>query len=158
MKLRGTNFEKLDDWDDWYVSGDGSLDSEAAEKLALTLQTESLRKGLYCVAGVVEDGYGVYLVPQKGIKYVIGSFDVGSHGQDSPESAYDEVREADAKNPLIPYFADEAGIKAKFSKPVSEDLIALLLDSMSSVEAMMEDDDDVEGYIRKNNGIHLWWD
>jgi|GEM_PF-4987034 hypothetical protein len=160
MKIKNNSFEPLNDSDGWYVFGDGSDDPESAEQQALALQKESLDKGYYCVCGVVGDeGYGLYLVPQKGIRYVIETFEVGSHGGAEPESVFAEIELADAENPLIPYFADKAGIKAKFTKPVTKELLAILEESMSSIEAMMDPEEgSIDGYIREHNGIHLWWD
>ena len=158
MKLKDITFEPLDDWDGWYIAQIPELDSSTAEKKALTLQDEASQKAVYCVAGVVDEGYGLYLVPQRGIKYVIEAFEVGSHAGAEAESVYDEIREADNKNSLIPYFADEAGIKAKFTSPVTTEILSILNESLYSSDAMADDDGELDSYIRKHNGVHLWWD
>ena len=158
MKIKNTTFESLDDYDGWYVAGGGE-DPEVVEKKALTIQRDALAKGFYCVCGIVgEEGYGLYLVPKRGVRYVIETFEVGSHVGSEPESVYSEIAEADAANPLIPYFADASGLKAKFSMPVTDELLAVLSESLSSGESMMDDDGEIHPYIKKHNGVHLWWD
>jgi len=158
MKIKNTEFESLDKYDGWFVSG-GAEDYESVEKKALTMQREALAKGFYCVCGAVGgEGHRLYLVPQRGVRYIIETFEVGSKDGIEPESVYSEISEADASNPLIPYFADGAGLKAKFSEPVTDELLTVLDESLSSVEPMMDDDGEIRPYIKKQNGIHLWWD
>ncbi|MDB6130192.1 MAG: hypothetical protein JWM04_1299, partial [Verrucomicrobiales bacterium] len=72
MKIKNKEFEPSQEHEGCYVYGDGSEDSETAESEALALQSEALRKGYYCVCGVVNgEGYGLYLVPKNGIQSVI---------------------------------------------------------------------------------------
>ena len=62
-------------------------------------------------------------------------------------------------NELIPYFADSAGLKAKFAKKITDELIEVLEGSLCSVEPMIDEDEgSITDYIKKNKGIHLWWD
>ncbi|MFT3870990.1 MAG: hypothetical protein QM715_21255 [Nibricoccus sp.] len=103
MKIKNTTFEPLDDYDGWFVAGGGE-DADVVEKKALAMQKDALAKSFYCVCGVVGDeGYGLYLVPKRGVRYVIETFEVGSQDGSEPDSVYSEVSEADAANPLIPY-------------------------------------------------------
>jgi hypothetical protein len=159
MKLGTETFARIDDGEGWLLSKTRG-GSEKIEDKALKLQKLAHDKGYYCICGTVDDeGYGLYLVPEKGVRYVIEKFYVGSHAGVEPESVYDEIAVADGQNPLIPFFADEAGLKARFSKPVTEELIAVLEDTLLSVEPMMDEDEGtIAGYVRQNHGLHLWWD
>ena len=159
MKLRSETFTRIEDDDGWFLSKTRG-DPERIERKALDLQKAARAKGYYCICSTVDDeGYGLYLVPEKGVRYVIEKFYVGSHAGAEPESVYEEIAAADGQNPLVPFFADIAGLKARFSKPVTEELISILEETLSSVEPMMDEDEGtVAGYIRQHQGLHLWWD
>ncbi len=160
MKIKSTSYDPIDDDDGWWVSQVSDSDCTPIEKKALALQEAALSKGFYCICSNYEDGeYHMFLVPANGVRYVIEKFGVGSHAGSEPASVYEEIAAADAKNPMVPFFADEAGLKARFSKPVTKALLAILEDSLYSVEAMMDDGyKSVDDYIQKNQGVHLWWD
>ena len=163
IRLGSTTFEQMPESDGWYV---GSVpeaappDVSSFEVLALELQAAATAKGFYCICGMTgSDGYHLYLVPAKGVRSVIEAFAVGSHGGDDVDSVFEQLAAANAVNSLVPYFADAAGLKARFSKPVTPELISLLEDSLLSAEPMMDEDEgSIAAYVEENRGIHLWWD
>jgi hypothetical protein len=160
MKIQSTTFEPLDNPVGWYATPEAKHDCYPLIDLALKLQASALAKGHYCICGMKgHEGYHLYLAPATGVKSVLAPFAIGSHGGDDVESVFAQIGEADAENPLIPYFADGAGLKAKFSKPVTAQLLELLERTIVDGEIMMSDDDgSIREFVKANNEIQLWWD
>src|SRR4029453_7146317 len=110
-----------------------------------------------------ETGYRLFLAPSNNVLAVLKAFDVGSHGgfydPAGPARALREIETVHKRYPLIPYFADSAGFKARFTTEVTAELISFLEDALSDVEPMMDSNSGSIGeYVRKHQGIHLWWD
>ncbi|HRE79706.1 MAG TPA: hypothetical protein PLN52_01600 [Opitutaceae bacterium] len=160
MRIKAVGFDPVASHKGWYTTPGVSDEGQDLEDAALKLQVEALAKGFYCVCGSLGgEGYRLYLIPATGIRRVIEGFEVGSHADCDANSVFEEIAFADSTNLLIPYFADPAGLKAKFSKPITQELIAVLEETLMSAEPMIDEDEgSIEPYIRKNEGIYLWWD
>jgi hypothetical protein len=160
MNIKSTAFSPVEAPKGWYATADSQSDAYPLIERALALQGEALAKGYYCICGLMEDGgYRLYLAPAIGVKSILEPFQIGAHGGDAIESVFAQISDADIMNPLIPYFADPAGLKAKFSKPITNQLIELLEETVLDAEIMMDDEDGTIGeFVRTNKEIQLWWD
>jgi hypothetical protein len=149
----------------WYAAGIRGVNAEPVETDALRIQRSAMKKGYFSVCGLLdeESGYRIFLAPSSDVVAVIRVFEVGKHAADFDPDGHDlAVREIEAvqeRCPLIPFFADSAGFKARFAGAVSEELITFLETALSNAEPMMDDDDgSIADYVRTQKGIHLWWD
>jgi len=149
----------------WLVASVGGRDARSVETDALRIQKAALEKGYFSVCGLLEGehGYRLFLAPSNNVLTILKVFHVGSHAgfydPDGHARALREVEMVHKRYPLIPYFADSAGFKARFTAEITTDLIHFLEDGLSDVEPMMDaKNGSIADYVKKHQGIHLWWD
>jgi hypothetical protein len=149
----------------WYASAIRGPDGVPVEAEAVRIQQSALAKGYFAVCGLLEReaGYRLFLAPSNDVVAVVRVFGVGKHAaEDDPEAsarALQQVAAVQKRCALLPFFADAAGFKARLAEPVTDDLISFLEDTLTDAEPMMDDDDgSIATYVRKQKGIHLWWD
>ncbi len=149
----------------WFAAPELGQDAAAIEAEALRIQSSALQQGYFAVCGLLhgERGYRLFLAPSNDAVAVARVFEIGEHAADyDPEGQARALREIAAvqeQNPLIPFFADAAGFKARFANPITEELTAFLESTLSDAEPMMDDEDgSITEYVRTQKGIHLWWD
>ena len=149
----------------WYAAAMGGENAEPVEADALRIQPAAMKKGYFSVCGLLaeESGYRIFLVPSSDVVAVVRVFEVGKHAADYDPDAHElalrEIAAVQERYPLIPFFADSAGFKARFAGLVSEELIAFLETALSNAEPMMDEDDgSIADYVRTQKGIHVWWD
>ena len=149
----------------WYATAIRGEDAAPIEADALRIQQGALQKGYFAVCGTLnrEPGYRLFLAPSNDVVSVARIFGVGRHAADyDPEAharALREIAAVQKRSFLIPFFADAAGFKARFTEPVTDELITFIERTLSDVEPMMDDDDgSITKYLKSEKGIHLWWD
>jgi hypothetical protein len=150
---------------DWYAAAIGGRDAGLVEADALRIKESTLRKGYFAVCGLLnqESSYRLFLAPSDDVVAVARVFEVGTHAADyDPEGharALREIAIVQERSPMIPFFADAAGFKARFVGSVTEELITFLEGTLSDSVPMMDaDDGSITKYVRTQKGIHLWWD
>jgi hypothetical protein len=90
--------------------------------------------------------------------------EVGRHGElsygTSPENLWEELGLIHAQNPIVPFFADEAGFQFEFENPVIDEFAAFLSRTLTDgFEAYAgEDDGDLGDFVRRDGYLRLWWD
>jgi len=148
----------------WYAGAIRGPESESVESDAVRIQQSALERGYFAVCGLLEeeDGYRLFLAPSNDAVAVARVFGVGKHGADyDPEGhsrAMQEIENVHRQSPIIPFFADTAGFKARFSEAVTDELITFLGSNLTDAEPMMDDEGSIEEYVKRQKGIHLWWD
>jgi hypothetical protein len=164
MTIEGITFVPCAYLPGWFVEGALCRDSESAESRALRIYSATLSQGYFAISGWLNEdsGHRVYLAPSDDVIAVANAFDVGGHAEhdkNARERALMQIRETDQKNPLLPYFADTAGFKARFSQQLTEDMITFMLGILTDVEPMIDEEQGTaERYLREQHAIHLWWD
>ena len=88
---------------------------------------------------------------------VVRDFEVGAHG-DEQQEAIEQLTLVQEQNPIEPFFADDAGFKFKFRKPITEEFASFLDTTLSAGvdEQMLNDDGELN--VRETGLVHLWWD
>ena len=128
MQVHNINFTQHPDRSGWFV-GQIQADSSDLEKKAMEINDRREAKGYF----------------------------VGAHGAEERE-AIQELTLIHRENPIVPFFADPAGFKFKFRKPLTEEFLEFLDATLSAgVDEQMLDENG-EDLVRKTGIVHLWWD
>jgi hypothetical protein len=142
-------------------------DPQTLEARALELHGQ-FETPVQIVCGSLEsdDGYVLYLIENASATELAREFATGSHNDfegSQPKRVYDELSRVFKIAPFRPYFIDDAGYKAKFLDPLTQEQ-AHAIESVLTVG--------LEGYVSewsgdgplmvdtllKENGLRLWWD
>ena len=135
-----------------------------ADGLARSLNEErSAHTYFVCGARPGDGPHRLYRVETRDPLDIVRAFQVGTHaalsyGVDAHPTVLKEMAMVHARNPVVPFFADAAGLKCTFEQPVREDFAEFLESAISEgVEAYAE-----EGYIAplvlREGMLRLWWD
>jgi hypothetical protein len=96
---------------------------------------------------------------------IVRTFEVGTHAEISyGESALPKVLQqmmlVHARNPIVPFFADPAGLKCTFEQPLSAEFADFLESVINEgVEAYADEEEGYVGPAVLREGIlRLWWD
>jgi hypothetical protein len=149
---------------DWLASSTMGMNYIDAENEARRLQSDALEQGWFAICGfnVQEQCYRVFLAPSDDVMAVARAFGVCSHDSTFDDKVSEEAMEQIGKILMVgtvaPFFADSAGIKLRFLKPISDETIAELQEHLWNIEPMMDDEGSIADYIRDRQEIHLWWD
>lgn len=95
---------------------------------------------------------------------IVRACNVGGHGNISygidPKAVWEQLAAIHSKNPIRPFFADEAGFQCEFDQPITDEFAAVLDQTITEgVEAYAEEDDGGIGeWVRRDGYLRLWWD
>ena len=158
MEIDKTSFTAHPEREDWFVSQlEG--DSTELEKKALAINDRGGARGYFAIYGCLPgDGrHRLYLAPEQDPVQVVRDFEVGAHG-DEHQEAVEQIAMIQEQNPILPFFADSAGFKFKFRKPITEEFLHFLEATLSVGidEPMMNEDGQLNE--RETGFVHLWWD
>jgi hypothetical protein len=147
-----------------YSDADG--DSYAVEEFAKTL---NMRRPdhTYFVCGMLPDDtrHGLYRIETRDTIEIIRAFQVGTHaeisyGVDEHPAVLEQMTKVHAYNPIVPFFADCAGLKCTFERTLTQEF-GDFLESTITVgdEIYGASDEGVLGPVVVREGfLHLWWD
>ncbi len=116
-------------------------------------------KGYFALCGWLagDEEHRIFLVPDDDPIRVARDFEVGAHGGEERETIQ-ELSLIHRENPIVPFFADPAGFKFKFRKPLTDEFLQFLDATLSAgVDEQMLDENG-EDMVRKTGIVHLWWD
>ena len=119
----------------------------------------------YFVCGLLPDDAQVLLYRIQGSNPldIVRVFQVGAHaessyGEDAQSAVLAQLALVHAQNPLVPFFADSAGLKCAFERPI-ESVFAEFLDSTITEGIEIYADEGCIGPVVMTEGyLHLWWD
>lgn len=159
-------FTAINERPGWSRASNVSDDWDVIEEMAKTLNsTRPARTYFVCGRLQGDSQHFLYRVEIGDPIEIIKAFQVGTHaaesyGEDAHPAVLEQMTQVHARNPIVPFFADPAGLKCTFEKPLSQDF-AKFLDSVitEGVEAYADED---EGYIApvvmREGLLRLWWD
>jgi hypothetical protein len=147
-------------WSRADVDGDSYALEEVARKLNEQRPTDT-----YFVCGALpcDDFHSLYRVETRDPLDIVRAFQVGTHaelsyGEDAHPAVLDQMAAVHARNPIVPFFADAAGFKCTFERPVGKEF-AEFLDSAICEGAEAYADEGYVGPVVMREGIlRLWWD
>ena len=158
MQINNVSFAPHPQRADWFVARMEG-DPTELESTALAINDDHKAKGYVAVCGCLPDDeqHRLYLVPDHDPVQVARQFEVGSHG-DEHQQAVEQVVLVHEQNPIVPFFADSAGFKFKFTKPITDEFMHFLDATLHAGmdEQMMNDDGELN--VRETGFVHLWWD
>jgi hypothetical protein len=165
-------FEAIEGRPGWYRA-DRGCDSlnivELSKLIELTKRlNESRPAHTYFVCGSLADdrGYILYRIETHNPLDVVRGFEVGSHqgSDDVVATVLEEMALVHAQNPIVPFFADSAGLKCTFDLALTEQFGEFLDTALTEgLEIMVEDawENDEDGIgqgVRRTKCLELWWD
>ena len=158
MQINNVSFTPHPKRATWFVAGMKAAPAEL-ERAALAINDGHKARGYFALCGCLpgDERHRLYLVPDDDPVQVARDFEVGAHGEEHPE-AIEEIRLVQARNPIVPFFADSAGCKFKFTKPISDEFVHFLEATLDAGmdEQMMNEDGELN--VRETGFVHLWWD
>ena len=151
-------------WSRSDIEGDAEMLEEIAREM-----NEDREAGMYFVCALLPDEdkeHHLYRVETDNPLEILESCEVGSHGAESygdsliPSKVLDQLIVVHARNPIVPFFADPAGFKCGFEKPLSEEFAAFLDEAIfEGVEAYADEEEGlVSVAVLREGCLRLWWD
>ena len=157
MKIDNISFTPHLERESWFVSQTEGGCTEL-ENQALGIN-DRRKAGYFAICGCLpgDEQHRLYLVPDHDPVQVARDFEVGAHG-DEQQEAIEQLTLVHEQNPIVPFFADDAGFKFKFRKPITEEFASFLETTLSAGvdEQMLNDDGELN--VRETGFVHLWWD
>ena len=94
---------------------------------------------------------------------IIKAFDVGSHaidsyGIDALPKVLEEMAQAHASNPIVPFFADPAGLKCTFERPLTDEFVDFLESNVTEGCEAYADEGYLGPTVLREKCLRLWWD
>ncbi len=158
MRIDNISFTPHPEREGWFVSQTEG-DSTELEKQALGINDRLQVRGYFTICGWLpgDEQHQLYLVPDHDPVQVARDFEVGVHG-DEQQEAIEQIMLVQNQNPIVPFFADPAGFKFKFRKPITQEFVSFLEATLSAgVDEQMLNEDG-EFNVRETGFVHLWWD
>jgi hypothetical protein len=165
------HFSPIADRPGWFVS-DTNGDYDSFMELAKRLN-EARPPHTYFVCGMLPYARSpkLYRITTHDPLDVIREFEVGSHaemsyGENANPAVLEQMALVHARNPIVPFFADSAGFKCTFEKPLTVEFGEFLDETIEEgAEAYLSG---YEGYeevgwligplVIRDGFLHLWWD
>jgi hypothetical protein len=158
MKIDTTTFTPHPEREGWFVC-EAEGDLIELEKQALDINDRRKARGYFAICGCLpgDEQHRLYLVPEHDPVQVARDFEVGAQGDEQKE-AIEQIKLVQKQNPIVPFFADSAGFKFKFRKPITEGFVTFLEATLSVGvdEQMLNEDGELN--VRETEFVHLWWD
>ncbi len=158
MRIDTISFMPHPEREGWLVS-QAEGESIELEQQALDINDQHKAEGYFAICGWFpgDDHHRLYLVPDHDPVQIARDFEVGAQG-DEQEEAIEQIMLVQKQNPIVPFFADPAGLKFKFRKPITEEFVSFLEATLSAgVDEQMLNEDG-EFNVRETEFVHLWWD
>jgi hypothetical protein len=80
-------------------------------------------------------GYELFRIQTNDPIEIIRAFDVGRHGEESygsdPAQLWKELALVHARNPIVPYLADDACLEFEFEQPISKEFGTFLNETLT---------------------------
>src|SRR5262249_54462380 len=110
-------------WEVAEINGDWEELSEHAKTLNKTRPAQT-----YFVCGCLpqDSPPHLYRIQTSSPLEIIEAFQVGNHDLEALPAVLDQMAEVHARNPIIPFFADDAGLQCTFENPLTNDFCAFL--------------------------------
>ena len=172
LALPSLAFEAVEGRSGWYRAEGicdslNIVDSQKMVDLAKRLN-ESRPAQTYFVCGSLNDDRGLilYRIETRNPLDIVREFEVGLHqgSTDVVAMVLEEMAQIHARNPIVPYFADAAGLKCTFELPLTKQFGKFLDATLTEgLEIMVEiawenDEDEIGPIVRRTKCLELWWD
>ena len=139
-------------------------DSHAVEELAKTLNAKRPAH-TYFVCGFLPDDaqHFLYCVETRDPLDIVRAFQVGTHaelsyGEDAHPAVLGQMALVHARNPILPFFADAAGLKCTFEQPLREDFAEFLDSTITEGVDVYAEEGYIGPVVMRERLLHLWWD
>jgi len=155
-------FEPIKGKPGWHRANVGS-NVQAVEEMAGRL-SESRPPHTYFVCGFLPDDtqYALYRIETRDPLVIVQDFEVGSHApyskEDVPTTVLAQLALVHASNPIVPFFADSAGLKCTFERPLTEEFAELLDSTITEGVEIYADEGYIGPVVMREKILHLWWD
>lgn len=156
-------FHSIEDRPGWQRA-DGCGDSEAVEELAMRLNA-SRPAHTYFVCGFLPDDsqHMLYRIETRDPLDIVREFEVGSHaelsyGENALPTVLEEMTLVHARNPIVPFFADAAGLKCTFERLLTEEFGEFLDSTITEGIEVYGDAGCIGPVVMEEGFLHLWWD
>jgi hypothetical protein len=156
-------FTPVRDRPGWSRSETGGQ-SDAIEEVAKTLNG-SRPPHTYFVCGCLPDdaGHRLYQIETPDPLEIIQAFEVGaraelSYGENVLPAVLEQMAAVHSHNPIVPFFADAAGLKCTFEEPITEEFGDFLDSMISEGGEIYEDEGSIGVVVQETKFLHLWWD
>ena len=143
---------------------DAAGDGDALEELAKTLN-DTRPADTYFVCGLLPDDTQLHLyrIETRDPLDIIKACEVGtqaalSYGKDAHPTVLKEMALVQARNPIVPFFADLAGFKCTFEQPVSEEFAEFLDSVITEGSEAYADEGYIAPVVMRTKFLQLWWD
>lgn len=158
--LSFTSIKTKPSWSRAEIAGD----SCAAEELAITLNSTRPAR-TYFVCGLLPDDsrYHMYRIETLDPLDIVRDFQVGTHaeisyGVDAHPAVLEQMALVHARNPIVPFLADSAGLKCTFERQVCEDFADFLDATIMEGFEAYEEAGCIGIVVMSEGFLHLWWD
>jgi hypothetical protein len=139
-------------------------DSDSIEELAKTLNAKRPAH-TYFVCGLLPDDaqHLLYRVETNDPLGIVSAFQVGTHaelsyGEDAHPAVLEQIALVHARNPIVPFFADSAGLKCTFEQPLRKDFAEFLDSTIREGVEVYANEGYIAPVVMREGFLHLWWD
>jgi hypothetical protein len=143
-----------------------ALDEEwdVLEGLAKTLN-DTRPSQTYFICGALPDDtrHVLYRIETDDPLEIIKACEVGSHaeasyGENALPVVLGEMAKVHARNPIIPFFADAAGLKCTFEQQLTDEFADFLESTITEGCEAYADDGYIAPAVMRDKFLQLWWD
>jgi len=120
--------------------------------------------GTYFVCGHLADDnrHHLYRIETGDALEIVRAFRVGTHAASYVPGANSEVIEelalVHSRNPIVPFFADVAGLKCTFERPIEREFADFLDDVIAGGIEAYADEGCIAPIVMRDGYLQLWWD
>ena len=158
--LNYTSIKEKPGWGRAEIAGD----SCTVEELAIMLNSTRPAR-TYFVCGLLPDDsrYYLYRIETLDPLDIVRAFQVGTHaeisyGVDAHPAVLEQMALVHTRNPIVPFFADSAGLRCTFERPVCEDFADFLDATIMEGFEAYEEEGCIGKVVMREGFLHLWWD
>ena len=158
MEIDNISFTRQPEHKDWLV-GQIEAQSTDLEQEAIAINDRGGARGYFAICGCIPGGdkHRLYLVPDHDPVQLARDFGVGALGGEQGE-AIEQIELVHKQNPIVPFFADQAGFKFKFRRAITDEFVKFLETTLLAGvdEQMLNEDGELN--VRETGLVRLWWD
>jgi hypothetical protein len=156
-------FTAVEDKPGW-SRADIVVDSYAAQEMARTLNAKRPAHTCFVCGALPDDGpHSLYRIETRDPLDITRDFQVGTHaelsyGEDAHPAGLEQMAMVHARKPIVPFFADDAGLKCTFEQPLREDFAEYLESVITEGVEAYADEGYIAPVVMREGVLRLWWD
>lgn len=158
--MTGPQFEQVHGRPGWFKA------AGAGEQTAMVMN-QTRTPNTYFVFGWLRDDAepALFRIETNNPLEIIHAFEVGAraaetYGVDVRKAVLEQIAVVHAQNPIVPFFADEAGLKCTFEGPLTSEFAEFLNEAIvEGAEAYVDEEEmDIGTAVLRDGFLQLWWD